>query len=293
MQTLGWNRAEQDIITHYASASTIHWLIAASKDDPEKAAGTIVPFVFDNATGWVGFFIVHKDYQGLGWGARLFARCLEVFEENNVEYVGLDAVEEQVKTYERRGFRATDRVNLMVRKSLKETPLKEGFEHVETDGERLVPLSDIPSNILVESDLSVTGLKRGTLWSKKAMFEDRDDAWGLALVSHHAKDELDGWILVRSCQDGFRIGPLYAKSKKDAAFLLHQALYRLRYEDSTFIAEVWANNREAIVVFEEAGWSYSGMDYHRMWLDGKVPKEQMDGGKAETEMWAVFDAGEG
>ena len=268
------------------------WLVVAPKDQPDQGEGIIVPFVLDNHTGWVGYFCVNEACQGLGWGAALFRSCLETFEKAGAKTVGLDAVEAQIKTYERRGFQVASQVKLMIRKSVREKPLGDGFEHVDVDGERLVPLEDIPSDVLVKSDMGITGFERGKLWSKEAMFECRDDAWGLALVSHHAEDQLDGWVLVRSCQEGYRIGPLYANDRKEAAFLLHQALYRLQGKAGSFIAEVWGSNEEAMGVFEEAGWEYSGMDYYRMWLDGRVPVEQQKGGKAEKEMWAVFDAGQ-
>jgi GNAT superfamily N-acetyltransferase len=293
------NRAEQDIQTHYRVATarlgSSGWLVAADPAKPEKAEGTIVPFAFDNGTGWVGYFCVNAPYQGLGWGAALFSQCLKEFEKGGATTVGLDAVKEQVGTYERRGFVDVGRTKLFTRQPLNEQSLQGGFEHVQTDGERLVPLEEVPSSVLVESDLAITGFKRGKLWSKEALFEHRDDSWGLALVSEGAsaeKDRLDGWILVRSCEHGFRVGPLYAEKKEDAAFLLHQALYRLQAEPGSLIAEVWGGNKEAVGVFEEAGWKWLEIDYHRMWLNGKVPGEQKEGGRAEREMWAVFDAGQ-
>lgn len=261
----------------------------ANKSKPDDAEGCIVPFVFDNGTGWVGFFCMNAPLRGIGWGATLFRQCLQEFEKAGAKTVGLDGVADQVKTYERRGFVETNLVRLMVRKSIKEQPLKEGFERVETDNMRLVPLEEIPSHILTENDLEITGFKRSKLWSKEAMF-DRDDAWGLALVKEGNKEHLEGWILVRNCQLGFRFGPLYANSKENAKFLLHQAMWRLQAEDGSYIAEVWYSNPNAVAVFEEFGWEWCNIDYHRMWLHGRVPEAQQAGGKAEKEMFAIFDA---
>jgi hypothetical protein len=36
-----------------------------------------------------------------------------------------------------------------------------------------------------------------------------------------------------------------------------------------------------------------GLGYHRMWLNGKVPQEQQEGGKGAKGMFAIFDAGAG
>jgi hypothetical protein len=181
---------------------------------------------------------------------------------------------------------------LMQRLGTKELPLDGGFEHVTGAGVHLVPLEEIPALVLVGHDLACTGLERKALWSQEALFS-RDDTFGLALVKESARDELEGWILVRACQRGFRFGPLYAASKENATLLLHQAMRRLEADDGNFIAEVWVQNEQACRVFEEAGWTNVGVDYHRMWLNGKVPEAQQPGGKADKEVYAMFDAGEG
>jgi hypothetical protein len=207
--------------------------------------------------------------------------------------VGLDAVQEQVGTYSRRGFVEKGLIRLMVRKGLKEQELPGGLEHVPEMKERCTSLDHVPSRMLVQSDLEHTGLERTKLWSKEAMFERDDSTFGLALVKEGAKEELEGWILVRSCEHGWRFGPLYATTPEQADFLLRTAMRRLEVEEGSFIAEVWQENEQAVKLFEDAGWTYSGVDYHRMWLNGKVPEAQLLGGKAEKEMFAVFDAGEG
>lgn len=201
-------------------------------------------------------------------------------------------MKEQVGTYSRRGFVDMEKIRLMGRKGMKEKCLDGGLEHVHEMTERCTELEHIPTRLLVESDLQHTGLERTTLWSKEAMF-DRDDTIGLALVKEGKPEELEGWILVRSCEQGWRFGPLYATTPANATFLLRTAMKRLEEGDGSFIAEMWLKNEKAIEVFEDAGWESLGLEYHRMWLDGNVPEAQQAGGKAEREMFAVFDAGEG
>jgi len=205
--------------------------------------------------------------------------------------VGLDAVQEQVGTYERRGFEDKSRIRLMVRRGLGEQPMEGGLGHPQ-QGQELFPLYRVPSEVLTKSDLEHSGLERPNLWTDDAMFS-RPDTFGFALVKEGATDALEGWILVRSCQHGFRFGPLYATTKENANLLLRTAMKRVEKEEGTFIAEVWSQNPEANAVFEGAGWRYAGMDYHRMWLNGLVPKEQQPGGLAEKQCFAIFDAGEG
>jgi len=257
-------------------------------DQPDRAEGCIVPFVFSNQTGWIGFFIINEPHRGKGWGKDLFAAALQRFKDTGTRFVGLDAVQEQVNTYARRGFVSKGLVRLMQRGSVSKSPLS-----VQEDGDvdgKIVQLSDVNSDALVKSDLEHTGLERTRLWTKEALFS-RPDAWGFALQT--SDDELLGWILVRSCQHGLRLGPLYSTSSKVASKLLHMAMENCKDKPGSLIAEIWMGNESAHSVFSGAGWEDVGVDYHRMWLDGKVPPEQDKGGVAETRVFAMFDAGQG
>jgi hypothetical protein len=265
--------------------------VVAPEDDPDKPEGCVVPFVYPNGTGWVGFFCINEPFRGFGWGATLFQAGLDHFTAGGANVVGLDAVHEQVSTYGRRGFVEKSKIRLMVRDGLGEQPLEGGLEHPQ-QGQELFPLYRVPSEVLTKSDLDHSGLERPNVWTMKAMFS-RPDAFGFALVKGGTMDALEGWILVRSCQHGFRFGPLYATTKEGANLLLRTAMKRVEKEKGTFIAEVWPQNPEANAVFEGAGWKYAGIDYYRMWLNGLVPKQQQPGGLAEKQCFAIFDAGEG
>lgn len=159
---------------------------------------------------------------------------------------------------------------------------------------KIVPLSDVmTTDALIKSDLEHTGLERIRLWTKEALL-DRADAWGFALKTSSADpDAVQGWILIRSCQSGLRFGPLYATSHEVAARLLHVALEQSKGKPGSIVAEVWMGNKNAQSVFLQAGFSGLGVDYHRMWLNGRVPAEQDKDGLAETNVFAMFDAGEG
>jgi Acetyltransferase (GNAT) domain len=265
-------------------------LVVASADAPEIAEGCVVPLAYDNSTGWIGFFCINEPHRGNGWGKELFAAALKHFEMAGTNMVGLDAVEQQVNTYARRGFIPKGRVRLMEHPSLQDKPLTQNME--EINGVRVVDITAVPEEILVKNDLENTGLLRSRLWTKDALFS-RPDTFGLALTYGGQDDNLDGLIIVRSCQHGYRFGPLYASSTETASVLLHNAMVRLEGKPGTLTAEVWLGNSAATGVFSAAGWTEVGIDYHRMWLGGRVPKEQDVGGKASTTQYAIFDAGEG
>jgi hypothetical protein len=266
------------------------WLVVHPKDT-NTTEGCIVHFVYANSTGWVGFFIVEEEHRGKRKGAALFQAFLDSNSNNGANIMGLDAVAEQVPTYERRGFVTKCLINLMVRSSINEVPpTKTGI--VLDEGEKLVDLRKIPHRLLVESDLTHTGFERPKLWSDEALFS-RSDVQGYAIISSTDTNKLLGWILVRRSPLGHRVGPLIADTSKHASILLEKAVQNVTNPDGSMIAEIFSPNTEGRKVFEELGWKWAGMDYHRMWLDGSVPKEQDVGGRGEKGMFAIFDAAEG
>ncbi|KAF2493561.1 hypothetical protein BU16DRAFT_83657 [Lophium mytilinum] len=290
MQKLQWSRDFNDGQTHYTVAGKEGWLVVQSRDD-ETAEGCIVPFVYANSTGWVGFFIVNEQHRGKGWGAALFRSLLKFYADHNTGIVGLDGVAEQVPTYERRGFVTKCPLVLMVRPSASEAPLSKAVFEPE-EGEKLVNLREVPQKLLVESDLAHTGFERPKLWSDEALFS-RPDVYGYALVSSTDANKLLGWVMVRRMEHGHRFGPLLADLYKQASVLLNKAMQDIESSKGSMVAEIFSPNPEGRKVFEELGWVWGGVDYHRMWLNGKAPKEQDVGGRGEKGMFAIFDAAEG
>jgi GNAT superfamily N-acetyltransferase len=282
------NRDQDDGPTHYhAAGDGKNWLMVVPKETG-KPEGCIVAFTYPNNTGFVGYFLMNKEFRGRGWGADLFRELLASFKASNTIYVGLDGVEEQVNTYKRRGFETAATIKLATRPSIVEKP--KTVELVElVEGEQVVDIKGIDPELLARLDLAHTGFYRPAYWSQKGLLS-RKDAYGYALLST-AQDEpkLAGYVLVRRCQEGHRFGPLYAETYEQARFLLWKAMEALTGNGS-MIAEIYGSNPQGLKVFEELGWKWAGLDYYRMWLSGKVPKEQQQSGKATTGMFATFDA---
>ncbi|KAF2754720.1 hypothetical protein EJ05DRAFT_479148 [Pseudovirgaria hyperparasitica] len=258
-------------------------------EDGDKPEGCVIPFTYPNSTGWLGFFIMNAAQRGHGVGRALFAAAQDYFAKAGTQYIGLDGVEAQVETYGRRGFVTTDRIAWMVRSNTKDVPLPQGQL---SESERLVPLEEVDRALLVQSDLEHTGFERRRLWSDEGMFS-REDVSGFAVVDSKSPDRpVKGWILVRSCEKGFRFGPIYANTRETASLLVYTATESLEAREGSLVAEVWRSNKEAMSVMEHFGWTWY-MDFHRMWVDARVPEAQRKGGKAETGMFAIFDASEG
>lgn len=289
------NRSDKDHATHWHSSRGGYLVLTHKDASGERPVGLVLPIIYPNKTGWVGFFVVEEAYRGTGGGRLLFQAALDTFKQHGVEHVGLDGVLQQISTYQRRGFVEAGRVKLMVTKPIRELTVPAQISEEIEAPVHLKSLKDVKPAAVEAMDEKVTGLKRADLWTKE-LLTSRPDAWGSAIEGEDG--EVLGFILVRSCENGYRIGPLYVGKRSWAKVLLWDVMKKIKHldtvaEDSSLIAEVWGENADAIGLFEELGWEYSGVDYARMWLDGKDTAAQKKGAVADTQAFAWFDAGEG
>lgn len=283
IRDLGWNRSRSDGPTHYHAALDGHsWLLIAPQDS-SSPQGCVLALPFPNGTGWIGFFLVSASHRGQGLGGALWRGMDAIWAQNGTSFMGLDGVEEQVPTYTRRGFVDVGRIVLMTcsASALKDHP------EVASDGD-VRDIREADREALRKLDEMHTGLDRGRYWVSSGLL-DRADVFGFA---HYFDSTLDGFVLVRECKEGHRVGPLFAPSAAVATQLLclvmqHPAIAK---SNGSLIVEVFGANAEARKVFEDLGWSDVGVEYHRMWYEGRVPEPQRDGGLGTTGMFAIFDA---
>jgi hypothetical protein len=243
----------------------------------------VIPFIYPNKTAWVGFFIMNATFRGQGLGRKLWAEMEVSFKTAGTTTIGLDGVEEQVQTYKRRGFEDCARIPLMTRDGLGKRPIDVTWQ--QSDDVELHNIRSVDAKQLAKLDLEHTGLDRSAYWAT-GLLTSRNGSVGYAVVV----DKVIGFIYARRCEHGVRIGPLYAATYQHARQLLHRVMQDFAAVEGTFIAEVFGTNANGRKVFEELGWEYAGLSYHRMWLHGKVPIEQQDGGKGAMGMYAIFDA---
>jgi len=277
------NRAADDAKSHFeVTENGKNWLLLIPESS-NKPEGMVIPFIYPNKAGWVGFFIMNAALRGKGLGRELWKEMELTFRNAGTTFIGLDGVEMQVKTYERRGFVDCARIPLMARASLMTQPINVTWGH--EDSVELQDIRDVDPKSLARLDLDHTGLDRSAYWAT-GILTSRPYALGYVITTD---TEVTGFIYARRCQDGVRIGPLYAATYPQARQLLHKLMNDYARTPGSFIAEIFGSNAEGVKVFEQLGWKYAGVSYHRMWLNGKVP-EQQEGGKGTKGMYAIFDA---
>lgn len=291
IRDLGWNRSAADGPMHFhAALDGQSWLLITPEKE-KTPQGCVVAFPYPNKTAWIGFFIMNESYRGQGLGGVLWRAMDKIWNLRGTEIIGLDGVQEQVKTYERRGFIDTARIPLMVgsaedfRKAAY-TPGSDNKDGIVKD------IKTVDRSALAQLDQALTGLDRSVYWSTSNVLS-RDDVFGYTYSALSSPASITGFVLVRGCEEGHRIGPLYAPSPAIAADLLYLTMQHPSIANSSgsLIAELFGPNTESKAVFKSLGWKEVGIEYHRMWYKGKVPTPQNEGGRGIKGMFAIFDAG--
>jgi hypothetical protein len=249
----------------------------------------VLALTYPNSTGWVAFFILKKAFRGQGLGRELWKEMELTFQRNGTTIIGLDGVQEQYGTYNRRGFESVGKILVMTRDSVDKEPIAQPL-HLP-NGVEVQDLRDIDPKELARLDHEHTGFNREAYWSTEGILS-RPDSSGFVIRSL-TTSRLTGFVFVRSSQSGHRFGPLYAENFAEAKQLLHRAMKAVPASDG-YVAEIFGNNAEGQKCFEALDWKYNDPNwFHRMWLGGRVPEEQQESGKGARSMYAIFDAASG
>ncbi|KWT94956.1 GNAT family N-acetyltransferase [Candidatus Magnetominusculus xianensis] len=183
----GWNPGNYDAAPFYGADSN-GFFLGLIDNEP---VGCISAVRYGREFGFIGFYIVHPEFRGNGYGLRLWHHAMDYLGERNV---GLDGVLAQQENYRKSGFTLAYR-NIR-------------FEGLGTGGIKMpsnvVSLSTIPLEAV--SDYDVFPAPRPhflNLWITEP-----------AHICLAALDggRLTGFGAIRPSQRGFRVGPLFANN---------------------------------------------------------------------------------
>lgn len=155
----------------------------------EGTRGLITVAIYPNSTAFLGEFVVHPSYQRKGFGGKLFAAALDHLSSLGIKSIGLDAVHDQIPTYERRGFVQSEHV-------VKVYERRQTIDDVKAQPEEVVKIRDVDLSSLVEYDQRCTGLSREALWTTLLSLEDVE-GW---VVLHEGK--LEAILVARKTSNG-------------------------------------------------------------------------------------------
>lgn len=203
----GWNPGRHDAELFWATDPEA--FLAAELDGELIGGGAIT--CYGGEFGFMGFFIVRPEFRGHGFGDTLWhaRRDRLLARLRPGASIGMDGVFAMQDYYAKGGFVFSHR-NLRFRTEVPPQPA------VADSGETLVPLASVPfADVLAYDRTCFPAARRSFLagWIAQA------DALALGCLRD---GRLSGYGVVRRCQEGCKIGPLFADDARAAEALYAQ-----------------------------------------------------------------------
>ena len=195
----GWNPGLHDAACFYETDPG-GFFIGELQSEP---VGCISAVAYNDAFGFVGFYIVRPEFRGRGYGFRLWQAAMEYMKGRNV---GLDGVVAQQENYQKSGFHfAYNNIRYEVKNP--DLPMQGSYPSV-------VSLGRVAFDELAAYDGAVFSVER-----RRFLQPWISQPGGVALGSLR-DGRLSGYGLLRSCRSGCKIGPLFADTAEiaDALF---------------------------------------------------------------------------
>jgi GNAT superfamily N-acetyltransferase len=194
-----WNAGVHDVET-FSEVDPDGWIVAEVAGRP---VGIVLATRWNERHGWIGLYIVHRDFRGRGIGLELFASALERLAPR---VVGLDGDARQQANYRRSGF-VDVHANTRWRGPAR---LWSG----RFDAAEIVDARELPIERLVGLDARAVGAPRPQLIGA---WLAQPEARHMALVRD---GHVAGMATARPARLGWKIGPLYAVDATGASALL-------------------------------------------------------------------------
>jgi GNAT superfamily N-acetyltransferase len=234
----GWNPGLGDRDCFYA-ADPQGFLMGTLAGQPIASLSVVK---YSDRFGFLGFYIVHPDYRGQGYGWQLWQAGLAYLEGCTI---GLDGVMAQQANYGKSGF-------ALAYRNLRYQGIGPGDTAAPSDlGDRaIVALATVPFDRLLAYD-------RAHFPSDRAAFLQ---AWitqpGSTALGLLQGDDLVGYGVLRPCREGYKLGPLFAPDADGATALFLQLRSRVPAGQPVYL-DVPAVNGAAVALARSAGMTLS------------------------------------
>lgn len=219
----GWRPGLHDA-EHFYSTDPTGFFVGLLDDEPIACISGVK---YGDDFGFIGLYIVKPEWRKQGFGLQLWQTAMSYLQGRNI---GLDGVIEQQHNYKKSGF------NIACR-------------HVRYQGSHnnakpaavtgIVAIDAVPFDELLQYDRRYFPTARAGFlqsWIKQKQ--------GTALAMR-AGNGITGYGVVRACDGGFRIGPLFANSYGDAERLLSALLSHIP-QNSDFFIDIPEPNQDAL-----------------------------------------------
>lgn len=220
----------------------------------DKIVSIISAVKYDNIYGFVGFYIVDPEFRGRGYGLPVWNRAMEYLDGC---IIGLDGVPEQVENYKKSGFLYAHRNITYKGISSKMNPSNNNISELSIDNFEMIRNYDLQ----FMPDSRDVFLK---CWLSQ------DDSWIIGIVEN---DFLKAYGKIRKCNEGYKIGPLFAENAVMAKNIFFELQNKVD-EGSTFTIDIPESNSLSLQIAKDFKMEYF-FETARMYK-GKIPNLPLD-----------------
>jgi hypothetical protein len=250
----GWNPGLHDADAFYA-IDPQGFFMGFLEEEPISCISAVS---YGGIFGFLGLYIVKPQHRRLGYGIKIWNEAINYLGDQNI---GLDGVVAQQDNYKKSGF--TLFYN-NARYQLKSQ--KNNFKNAH-----IVPLSKISFDTLYAYDKQFFPADR-----KKFLMDWTGLPESKTLV-YTSNNEIKGYGMIRKCQTGYKIGPLFADDL-DIANGLFLSLINTVSNDSQILLDIPEINKSAIKLVNKNGMT-KGFSTARMYTKSspKLPFDKIFG----------------
>jgi ribosomal protein S18 acetylase RimI-like enzyme len=228
----GWNPGLYDLESFYATDPNGFYL-GLLDNEPISCISTVA---YDDTFGFLGFYIVKKEFRGNGYGLRLWNEALKHLPTQNI---GLDGVVDQQENYKKSGFKLAYR-------NIRHEGKSHKFDKVSKE---ILPVNEVSFDKLVNYDSKLFPVTR------EIFLKDWITQPESRTVVFTNNQDIEGYGMIRKCKAGYKIGPLFADNEQIAVEIF-KALNNFLNIDTTFYLDTPELNEAAVKLAKDNDMKY-------------------------------------
>lgn len=226
----GWNPGLYDAVCFYNTDP--NGFFVGTVDDLPVSCISLVKYNKDFA--FLGFYIVHPDFRGMGYGYEIWQTAME-YAGNTI--TGLDGVTDQQENYQKSGF-------MFAYRNIRYEGKSQRYSNINS--QNIEPITPQIFDAVLNYDSTLFPVKReGFL--RNWIFQPGHYAYAFCV-----HNDIKGYLVLRKCRTGFKAGPLFADSPEIAEHLLLHATSQLE-PGTGFYVDIPEVNSEARHIIQKTG----------------------------------------